>query len=243
MAIIYALLSTVVTWGATALGAASVFFVNRINDRLLATTMGFAGGVMTAAGFFSLLLPALGYAEELGAVPWITVLVGFSVGTVFLYITDKMVERNEKNVKLLMISMTAHNIPEGLVVGIAFAVAGVNGEYLPAVIVGLGIAIQNIPEGMAIALPMRLSGKSKMRSFFFGQLSASVEIVAGVIGALLVSVVRWILPYALAFAAGAMMWVVVAELVPESVKAGRYRAIIGYLFGFAVMMVLDVALG
>jgi ZIP family zinc transporter len=262
--VVLAFLATLFTWGMTALGAGLVFFFKSINQRLLNMMLGFASGVMIAASFWSLLAPAIELAEE-GPVPaWFVAATGFLGGAAFLWLADRLMPHmhfsahdNEqeglhtrlRRSILLVLSITLHNIPEGLAVGVAFgALSGTitNASVLPALAVAIGIGIQNFPEGAAVSIPLRREGLSRTRSFMYGQMSGLVEPIAGVLGALLVLTVKPMLPYALAFAAGAMIYVVVEELVPTS-QEGHHTmtdlATIGAILGFTVMMILDVALG
>lgn len=261
--IIQALLATCFTWGVTALGAATVFLTREVSKKLLDSMLGFAAGVMIAASFWSLLAPAIELAEEtLPALPWLPAAVGFLAGGAFLRAVDALLPHLhlglpdsaaeglktswERSV-LLVLAITLHNFPEGLAVGVAFGAvaAGYPSASLAAAIaLALGIGIQNFPEGMAVAMPLRREGLSPARSFFMGQLSGMVEPVAGVLGALAVYLARPLLPYALAFAAGAMIYVVVEEVIPESQGGGNSDiATVGAMLGFALMMTLDVALG
>ncbi len=260
-----ALIATLFTWVVTALGASLVFFFKRINKNLLNGMLGFAAGVMIAASFWSLLAPGLEMAEELGQIPWLTAAIGFLGGGAFLFAVDKILPHlhsgfdtsEAEGIKtgwqrsiLLVLAITLHNIPEGLAVGVAF---GAVAYGLPSATIGgavalaIGIAIQNFPEGAAVSIPLRREGLSRRKSFFYGQASGVVEPIAGVIGAFAVMSMRPMLPYALAFAAGAMIYVVVEELIPESQQGkGAMRtdiATIGCMIGFTVMMILDVALG
>jgi ZIP family zinc transporter len=257
-----ALLATTFTWGVTALGAATVFLAKKVSQKALSAMLGFASGVMIAASFWSLLAPALEMGKELGISPWVPALVGFLAGGAFLRLIDFLLphihpgltenkaeglKTGWKQTTLLIMAITIHNFPEGLAVGVAFGAAfyGIPGATLTgALALALGIGIQNFPEGMAVSLPLRGLGLSRLKSFFYGQLSALVEPMAGVLGAAAVLLARPLLPYALSFAAGAMIFVVVEELIPESQKEGNSDiATIGALLGFAIMMVLDVALG
>jgi zinc transporter, ZIP family len=259
-----ALLATLFTWGMTALGSALVFFFKDINLRLLNMMLGFASGVMIAASFWSLLAPAIEMAESSIMPAWFVAAAGFLGGAAFLWLADRLmphvhfsapstdtegIHTRLRRSILLVLSITLHNIPEGLAVGVAFgALTGTitNSTILPALAVAIGIGIQNFPEGAAVSIPLRREGLSRTKAFFYGQLSGLVEPIAGVLGALLVITVRPILPYALAFAAGAMIYVVVEELVPTS-REGDHKltdlATIGAILGFTVMMILDVALG
>ncbi len=257
-----ALLATCFTWLLTALGAAVVFFFKEINRKVLDGMLGFAAGVMIAASFWSLLAPAIAMVEESGGIKWLPPLVGFLSGGIFLWAADKILPHvhpgfptsEAEGVKtgwqrsvLLVLAITLHNIPEGLAVGVAF---GAVASDLPSATLGgamalaLGIGIQNFPEGAAVSVPLRREGLSRRKSFMYGQLSGVVEPVAGVLGAMAVLLMQPLLPYALSFAAGAMIYVVAEELIPES-QAEKHSdiATIGLMVGFAVMMTLDVALG
>lgn len=256
-----ALLATCFTWFVTALGAAAVFFFKTINRKVLDGMLGFAAGVMIAASFWSLLAPAIEMSEGLGSYKWLPALIGFLIGGAFLLSIDKILphlhigfpDEEAEGVKsswhrsiLLVLAITLHNFPEGLAVGVAFGAAAAAGspELIGAAIaLAIGIGLQNFPEGMAVSVPLRREGLSRMRSFLYGQASGMVEPVAGVLGAIAVFYMRSILPYALAFAAGAMIFVVVEELIPESqLEKNTDIATIGAMLGFAVMMTLDVAL-
>jgi zinc transporter, ZIP family len=259
--ILQAFLATVFTWLMTALGASLVFGMKSINRRVVDLMMGFAAGVMIAASVWSLLIPAMDLAEADGLARWMPALVGFVCGGLFLFAVDRILPHlhpglssdHAEGIKtswgrsaLLVAAITLHNIPEGLAVGVAFgAVAQEGGTTLAAAAaLALGIGIQNLPEGTAVAVPLRGTGMSRFRSFFFGQLSGFVEPVAAVIGAAAVTLARPILPYVLAFAAGAMIYVVVEEVIPES-QSGKNTDLAtgGAMAGFALMMLLDVALG
>jgi ZIP family zinc transporter len=260
--VVQALLATCFTWLVTALGAGAVFFFKSVNRRVLDGMLGFAAGVMIAASYWSLLAPAIEMAEELPAPTWLPATVGFLAGGAFLWGVDKVLPHlhigfpleeaeglptNWQRSVLLVLAITLHNIPEGLAVGVAFGAvaAGLPSATLAgAVALALGIGIQNFPEGTAVAVPLRREGMSRLKSFWFGQLSGTVEPIAGVLGAAAVLLMKPILPYALAFAAGAMIFVVVEELIPESqLETGTDVATTGAMLGFAVMMTLDVALG
>jgi zinc transporter, ZIP family len=260
--VLQALLAGLFTWALTALGAAAVFLAKDISQKGLDTALGFTAGVMMAASFWSLLAPSIALAEEMGMIPWLPALVGFLLGGVFLRMADALLPhlhlfkplaeaeglptRWRKSL-LLVLAITLHNIPEGLAVGVAFGAvaAGYDGATLTgALALALGIGLQNCPEGTAVAVPLRREGLSRFRSWWYGQASALVEPVAAVIGAAAVTLMRPMLPYALAFAAGAMIFVVVEEVVPESQNGGNTdAATLGAMVGFAVMMTLDVALG
>lgn len=257
-----ALVGTLFTWGLTAAGASLVFFVRRENRKLLDVMLGFTGGVMIAASFWSLLSPAIEMSANLGALSWMPAAVGFSLGAVFLRLADFVtphlhltapledaegIHTKLERTTLLVLAITLHNIPEGLAVGVAFGAAAHGLESATtatAAVLAVGIGIQNFPEGMAVSMPMRREGVSPAKSFWYGQLSGAVEPVAGVIGAAAVLTWQPILPYALAFAAGAMIFVVVEEVIPEAQSSGNSDAsTLGLIAGFVVMMVLDVALG
>jgi zinc transporter, ZIP family len=260
--VVQALLATCFTWGLTALGASAVFFFKTVSRTLLDGMLGFAAGVMIAASYWSLLAPAIEMAEGSGTPAWLPAVVGFLLGGAFLYAVDALLPHLHMNQPreeaeglsttwqrsvLLVLAITMHNIPEGLAVGVAF---GAIASDLPcasltaAVALAIGIGLQNFPEGVAVSVPLRREGLSRRRAFWYGQLSGMVEPVAGVIGAAAVIIMKPILPYALAFAAGAMIYVVVEELIPES-QAHTITdvATVGCMLGFALMMTLDVALG
>lgn len=259
--VLQALLATLFTWAVTALGAAGVFLQKDLNRKVLVAMLGFAAGVMIAASFFSLLLPAIEISRNSGVPEWFPAVVGFLAGGAFLWLTDKTLPHLHPGLKinqaegiktgwqrsvLLVLAITLHNIPEGLAVGVAFgaAAAGIpEASFTSAVALAIGIGLQNFPEGLAVSMPLRES-MSRGRSFMFGQLSGLVEPIAGVLGAAAVFALRPILPYALGFAAGAMIYVVVEELIPESQRdESTDIATLGAMLGFALMMLLDVALG
>jgi zinc transporter, ZIP family len=259
-----ALIATTFTWMVTALGASLVIFTNRVKQSFLDASLGMAAGVMIAASYWSLLSPAIEMSSNYGRWRFLPALIGFILGAVFLRIVDRLLPHihsylNAKGPEglptswqrstLLVLAITIHNFPEGLAVGVAFgAAAGLTGaeqasQIGAAVALSIGIALQNFPEGSAVSLPLRREGMSRGKALWYGQLSATVEPIAGVLGALLVLVMVPVLPYALAFAAGAMIYVVVEELIPESQRKGNVDlATMGLIFGFAVMMSLDVAL-
>ena len=260
--VMQAFLATVFTWGMTALGASAVFFFKTVNRKILDTMLGFAGGVMIAASYWSLLQPAIEMSESMGVPSWLPPAVGFMLGGVVLFIMDKIlphlhigypkdtaegVETAWHRTTLLVLAITLHNAPEGLAVGVAFGALGADlpsATLVGAIALAIGIGIQNFPEGFAVAMPLRRLGVSRGKSFWYGQLSAVVEPVAAVIGAVIVISAQAILPYALAFAAGAMIFVVVEDVIPESQYAGNTDlATIGALLGFTIMMTLDVGLG
>jgi zinc transporter, ZIP family len=258
-----ALLATLFTWGVTAAGAALVFLTREINQKLMDSMLGFAAGVMIAASFWSLLSPGIEMAENLGQISWLTAAIGFMSGGIFMRVIDKFlphlhpglsVDKSEgvktswQRSTLLVLAITLHNIPEGLAVGVAFGAVAAD---LPSATIGgaialaLGIGIQNFPEGTAVSMPLRREGMSKTKSFMYGQASGMVEPIAGVLGALFVMNMRSVLPYALCFAAGAMIFVVVEELIPESQREFKNidTVTMATMIGFTVMMMLDVALG
>src|SRR5918998_6079556 len=262
--VVQAFLATLFTWGMTAAGAGLVFRTKNVPRKLLDAMLGFAAGVMIAASFWSLLAPAIELSEA-GALPsWVPPVIGFLVGGIFLRLLDRVLPHLHPGMKvseaegihtswrrsvLLVSAITLHNIPEGLAVGVAFGAVGLGiSEGVPgaslgaAVALAIGIGLQNFPEGTAVAMPLRREGMSRARSFFYGQLSAAVEPVAGVLGAAAVILARPILPYALAFAAGAMIFVVAEELIPEAKRGSPDIAAMSLMIGFAVMMTLDVAL-
>lgn len=255
--IFLAFLATLFTYLITALGALSVFFFKKINQKILDLTLGFASGVMIAASFWSLLNPSIELSEQLGYIKWILPALGFLLGGIFVIVSDifleKVLSKNESKEKdkkkrsiLLISAITLHNIPEGLAIGVAFGSLslGVEGATLiSAILLAIGIGLQNFPEGAGVSLPLRRDGYSRRKSFFYGQASGLVEPLSGVIGALLATLVNSILPFLLSFAAGCMISVVGRELIPESVKENKNYSSIGLLLGFIVMMILDVSLG
>lgn len=259
--VLYALTASLFTWGVTAIGAAGVFVFRKVNQKMLDGMMGFAAGVMIAASFWSLLAPSISLSETLNIIPWIPPLVGFLAGGVFLWIVDKVlphlhlyappsqgegVKTRLDKTMLLFFAITLHNIPEGLAIGVAFGAAAISesGATLAnAIALAIGIGIQNFPEGFAVSMPFRREGMSRFKSFLYGQGSALVEPIAAVIGAAGVLFIQGLLPYALAFAAGAMIYVSVEEIIPESQAHGTDSATIGAMIGFALMMTLDVAFG
>jgi ZIP family zinc transporter len=258
-----ALLATLFTWLLTAAGAALVFWTREVNQKLLDAMLGFAAGVMIAASFWSLLAPGIEMAAAMAMNPWRTAALGFMAGGIFMRLIDLYLphlhldmplEKSEgiktswQRSTLLVLAITLHNIPEGLAVGVAF---GAVAAGLPSATIGgaialaVGIGLQNLPEGAAVSLPLRREGLSRGRSFLMGQASGLVEPIAGVLGAYFVVTMQGVLPYALCFAAGAMIFVVVEELIPESQKTPAHVDLVtmATLTGFAVMMILDVALG
>ncbi len=263
--VLLTLIATLGTWALTALGAATVVFFKSPNPKAMNLMLGFAAGVMIAASFWSLLQPAIERAEAVSNVPaYLVATAGFLFGALFMWGSDKIVsysrgkanstqgKPNERlnRIIMLVLSITLHNIPEGLAVGVAFGTLQNNGysteSLMGAITIAVGIGLQNFPEGAAVSIPLRREGCSRKKSFFMGQASGIVEPIAGVIGALLVVHVEAILPYALSFAAGAMILVAVHELIPECQKNQEtqpYFATMGIILGFAVMMLLDVMLG
>lgn len=260
--VLLALFAALFTWVMTALGASMVFFFKRINTKVLNTMLGFAAGVMIAASFWSLLEPAIAMSEAKGERGWVPAVIGFLAGGAFLLLIDKLLPHlhmglpisKKEGIKtswersvLLILAVTLHNIPEGLAVGIAFGALANNCDIevlSAAIVLAIGIGIQNFPEGAAISIPLRRAGFSRFKGFWYGQLSGIVEPIAAVIGAYMVMTITPLLPYALSFAAGAMIFVVVEELIPESQMGNETDfSTIGAMLGFAVMMVLDVAFG
>ncbi|RIJ47347.1 ZIP family metal transporter [Maribellus luteus] len=260
--VILALGATLFTWFLTALGAGMVFFFKSIKRKVLNSMLGFASGVMIAASFWSLLNPAIQMAEASGLVPWVPAVVGFLAGGAFLLAVDKIlphlhlgqprekaegIETSWKRSVLLVLAITLHNIPEGLAVGVAFGALANNpdaGMLAGAIALAIGIGLQNFPEGAAVSIPLRREGFSRLKAFNYGQMSGVVEPIAGVLGAYLVLTMEPLLPYALSFAAGAMIFVVVEELIPESQSGNETDlSTVGAIIGFATMMLLDVALG
>ncbi|MBI9068342.1 MAG: ZIP family metal transporter [Salinivirgaceae bacterium] len=260
--VLLALFATLFTWFVTALGSSMVFFFKKINQKILNSMLGFAAGVMIAASFWSLLKPAIEMAEANGTTSWVPAVVGFLSGGAFLFLVDKILPHlhlglsidKAEGIKttwqrsvLLVLAITLHNIPEGLAVGVAFGALANNpdaGMLAGAVALAIGIGLQNFPEGAAVSIPLRREGFSRLKAFSYGQLSGIVEPIAGVLGAYLVLTIEPILPYALSFAAGAMIFVVIEELIPES-QIGNETDLstVGAMLGFATMMLLDVALG
>ena len=254
--IVQAFLATTFTFLITVLGAAIVFFFKKVNKTFMDGMIGFAAGVMIAASFWSLLSPSIEMANSLNLNSWLIATLGFLSGGILLFISDKIFDILDKNknnnsskkrVMMLISSITIHNIPEGLAVGIAFGSInyGLEGAtIISACLLALGIGLQNFPEGSAVSIPLLREGYSRKKAFLYGSLSAIVEPISGVIGALLVLKIRLLLPFLLAFAAGAMIYVVVEELIPESQTNQKkdYMALFT-LIGFSIMMILDVALG
>ena len=245
-----ALIATTFTWALTAAGALLVVFCKKVGTGTFALMMSSAAGIMLASTFFSLLLPAI---EMSGEFSYLVLTCGFVLGGLHIIVTDVVSGKlnlfsgnaNKRSCAVMCVAVTMHNIPEGLAVGVAFGALSSGGsvEAVAAVMLAVGIGIQNFPEGMCVAFPLRANGMSRAKSFFIGQLSGAVEIVAGVTGALAVTFVTGILPWALSFSAGAMVAVVASELIPESFSSGKIRATAGIIAGFALMMILDLAFG
>ena len=258
-----ALMATLFTWGVTAAGAALVFFTEKVKPKVMDSMLGFAAGVMIAASFWSLLAPGIEMAEQIGQVPWLTAVIGFMAGGLFMRLADRVLPhlhpglamRESEGIKtswqrstLLVLAITLHNIPEGLAVGVAFGAVAADlssATFGGAIALAIGIGLQNFPEGAAVSMPLRREGIGRTKSFLMGQASGIVEPIAGVIGAAFVLHMQSILPYALCFAAGAMIFVVVEELIPESQRnlTNIDLVTMATLTGFAVMMLLDVGLG
>ncbi len=255
--LLQSLLATLLTWGVTALGAALVLFTRRTHPLLMDALLAFGAGVMLASSYFSLLAPSIEYALAQGQIPWLVASAGFLAGGLLVLLADRIMQsrtpdflasaKGHRRSFLLVSSITLHNIPEGLAIGVSFGAlsAGYTSAAVTAAwMLAIGIALQNFPEGAAVSLPLRREGMNRGKAFFYGQLSGSVEPVAAVIGCLLAVYVQSLLPFALAFAAGAMVAVVIAELVPESQRSFRPGWMtLATMVGFAVMMILDVALG
>ena len=258
--LLLAFMAGLFTWAMTSDGAALVFLFKEINKNILNIMLGFAAGVMVAASFWSLLLPATEIAKEENMVEWMPVIIGFAAGGAFLILMDKVLPHLHPNSKdgspegmpsnlrksiLLVFAITLHNIPEGFAVGVAFgAMANEGVTFAAAMVVALGIGIQNLPEGAAVSIPLRKEGYSRRKSFMIGQLSGAVEPVAALLGAYFAMNMAYLLPYTLSFAAGAMIYVVVEELIPESQSEEHsHGATIGSMSGFLLMTFLDIALG
>ncbi|MCD8373033.1 MAG: ZIP family metal transporter [Clostridia bacterium] len=244
-----ALIATGFTWLLTALGASLVFVCKNVTKNAFCFMMSSAAGIMLASTFFSLLLPALEYEQKFS---FVILTAGFASGGLMIILTDiiigkfgKFSDGKKKKCAVMCIAVTAHNVPEGLAVGVALGAAAIGGgsECVAAIMLAVGIGIQNFPEGICVAFPLRASGMSRFKSFTIGQLSGAVEIIAGVIGAVAVTFVSNIMPFALSFSAGAMLAVVCSELIPESFENGKVKATVGVVLGFCIMMILDIAFG
>lgn len=244
-----ALLATLFTWAMTALGASLVFFYKKVGKTTFCFMMAGAAGIMLASSFFSLLLPALESCENFA---YLILTGGFILGGLLIVVTDVLIkkltsssDKASRSCAVMCVAVTVHNIPEGLAVGVAFGALALNGGAgaVAAIMLAVGIGVQNFPEGMCVAFPLRANGMSRTKSFLFGQLSGAVEIISGVVGALAVTFISGILPFALAFSAGAMLAVVCSELIPESFASDKLKATIGVVAGFALMMILDIAFG
>jgi zinc transporter, ZIP family len=255
--VLQAFIATIFTWGMTAIGAAAIFLKREISQPLLDGMLGFASGIMIAASYWSLLGPSIQMSTEMGMPGWLPATIGFLIGGGVLYGIDKLLPhlhldrfstaeglptKWHRSV-LLFLAVSLHNVPEGMAVGVAFGAASLNlgSATLPAAIaLAIGIGLQNLPEGIAVSAPLRREGMSARRAFFYGQLSGSVEVLGGVFGAAAVFYIQALLPYALAFAAGAMIYVVIEELIPESQRGENTDiSTIGAIIGFVVMMILD----
>jgi len=258
-----AIIGTLFTWGMTALGAALVFTTKGVNQKLMDSLLGFAGGVMIAASFWSLLSPALDMAKDNGTTAWVPAAIGFMLGGIFLWGIDKILPhlhpnspiehaegirpKKKKRSTLLVFAITLHNIPEGLAIGVAFGAVAAgfpSASLTGAIALAIGIGIQNFPEGVAVSMPLRREGMSRRKSFVYGQFSGMVEPVAAIVGVLAVTFIQPLLPYALSLAAGAMIFVVAEEVIPGSQEEGnKDLASLSLMIGFTIMMILDVALG
>ena len=253
--ILQAFIATLFTYLITISGASIVLFIKKLNKNFMDGMLGFSAGIMIAASFFSLIMPAISMSESLKLIPWIVLTIGFLGGSILLFIGDKLFDKlsisknksRNKRTMMLMLSITLHNIPEGMAIGVAFGSLfyNIDGATLTSAwMLALGIGIQNFPEGSAISIPLRRDGYSRKKAFFLGQISGIVEPISGVLGALLVLKVRFLLPFFLAFAAGAMIYVVVEELIPESQTNEKKEVMALFtLLGFTLMMILDLALG
>lgn len=250
--ILLAFLATLFTYIITILGASIVFLFKNFNQKILDIMMGFAAGVMIAASFWSLLAPAISLLEQLNRPKYLETSIGFILGGSFILLSDIFlskkikVEENKKKILLITSAVTLHNIPEGMAVGVAFGSLSLNipeVSLIGACLLALGIGLQNFPEGLCVSLPLRKSGMSRKKAFFYGQMSGIVEPIFGVIAAIGAMFVQNIMPFLLSFSAGAMIAVVTSELIPDSFKDNKLLASIGLLLGFSVMMILDVALG
>ncbi len=246
--IIQALLATLFTFSVTVLGSALVFIFKKTNKNIMDAMLGFAGGIMIAASFWSLLNPGIEMAKTLNMTVWLVIFLGFASGGILLFIGDKIFdhymdkESGIKRISMLIFSITLHNIPEGLVVGVSFGSLIYSHEPITsALILALGIGIQNFPEGTAVSVPLRREGMSLKKSFIIGSLSGIVEPISGIIGCILAMNIKTILPFLLSFAAGAMIYVVVEEIIPESQTNTKKDLMAMFtIIGFAIMMILDI---
>lgn len=251
--VLYSIAGILIPFAGTSLGSAFVFFLKKnMNEKIQKMIVGFAAGVMIAASVWSLILPSIEMSEEQGKIPWLPATIGLVLGVVFLLIINRIAEnfetkKNGKKLNMLLFSVTLHNIPEGMAVGVCFAgfLAGNAGiGLLESMLLAIGIAVQNIPEGAIISMPLRMEGTSKWKAFIYGVLSGAVEPMAAIITVLLLNIVVPLLPYLLSFAAGAMIFVVMEELVPEMHEGKKSSlGVIGLTIGFVLMMMLDIALG
>ena len=251
--VLYSIIGILIPFVGTSFGSSFVLFMKKnLSEKFQKIMVGFAAGVMIAASIWSLILPSVEMAEKQKIITWVPATIGLVLGVMFLIIINKMADkiqekRNGKKLNMLLFSVTLHNIPEGMAVGVGFAavLAGNSGiEMFEAMLLAIGIAIQNIPEGAIISMPLKVSGESKKKSFLYGVLSGVVEPIAAVVTVMLINIVVPVLPYLLSFAAGAMIYVVIEELIPE-IHEGKKSVlgVVGFLLGFIVMMVLDIALG
>lgn len=250
------ILCTIFTWLVTLLGSSTVFLIKKRNDSIMSLLLGFGAGVMIAATFFSLILPGIELSNELNQISWLVITLGFLFGSLSILIIDlflsKKIEENNQIIKsnlksnfLLILAITLHNIPEGMAIGVSIATCALNqSSFDPAIMLAIGIGLQNFPEGMAISMPLNADGMNKKKSFFYGQISGIVEPISALIGVLLVYLIKPILPFVLGLAAGAMIYVVVSELIPSSQNNNQNKwGTLGVIIGFSVMMILDIALG
>lgn len=250
--IIQAIIATIFTWGITALGSLIVCFFKEVNKKILNTVLGFSAGVMIAASFWSLLIPAIDLSVTLGYIAWLFPALGFIIGGLFVLLSDKFLDKvlsnrdtsiNFKRSILLISAITIHNIPEGMAIGVAFGGISNGGvSLISALMLAVGIGIQNFPEGAAVSLPLRSYGYSRLKSFMYGQASGLVEPISAIIGVILVLKIKFIMPFLLSFAAGAMICVVARELLPESITSDKDLSTLGMIVGFVVMMILDIAI-
>lgn len=249
--ILYAFFAAIGTWLITALGSSLVFFIKSENKKILSLIMGLGAGIMIAASFFSLILPSLESLESSGK-SYYEAIIGFFIGGIFLFLFDlllgkfeKKKNNKEKSNKLLFLAITLHNIPEGLAIGVAFGLAlesQLNSDLINAFLLALGIGLQNFPEGVAISLPLNNNGMSKKKAFMYGQASALVEPISAILGVILVYFIEMILPFVLCFASGAMLYVVVEELIPNGkISEDDKMCTLGIIFGFVIMMILDLS--